>query len=92
MSTSFAAASSFAPGAAPGETVGSVPASWAQGRTSFGGLVAAIALRPMLSRVASERTHAGAQQHRQLDQRFPQRHATWHDRRVVELRSQRRCS
>jgi len=39
----------------PGLTVGHVPPSWAQGRASFGGLVAAIAVRPMLARVAPER-------------------------------------
>jgi acyl-CoA thioesterase len=32
-----------------------VPPSWAQGRASFGGLVAAIAVRPMLALVAPER-------------------------------------
>lgn len=40
---------------APGLTVGHVPASWAQGRASFGGLVAAIAVRPMLALVEPER-------------------------------------
>lgn len=39
----------------PGVVTGEVPGSWAQGRASFGGLVAAIAVRPMLSRVPVER-------------------------------------
>jgi len=39
----------------PGLTVGHVPPSWSQGRASFGGLVAAIALRPMLAVIAPER-------------------------------------
>src|SRR5690349_21399446 len=36
-------------------TSGAVPAEWAQGRATFGGLVAAIAVRPMLARVPAER-------------------------------------
>lgn len=38
-----------------GVTAGCVPPSWGQGRASFGGLVVAIAVRPMLARVAKER-------------------------------------
>lgn len=39
----------------PGVVEGVVPASWGQGRASFGGLVAALAVRPMLARVPAER-------------------------------------
>lgn len=54
MTDDFTSASTWAP-QGPGITVGQVPASWAQGRASFGGLVAAIAVRPMLSAVPRER-------------------------------------
>jgi acyl-CoA thioesterase len=50
----FRTASSWQPAGA-GVTEGAVPASWAQGRASFGGLVAAIAVRPMLALVPAER-------------------------------------
>lgn len=54
MSNDFVSASTWAE-QRPGVTAGAVPASWAQGRASYGGLVAAIALRPMLARVPAER-------------------------------------
>lgn len=52
--THFRAVSTWQP-KEPGVTAGEVPPSWAQGRASFGGLVAAIAVRPMLALVAPER-------------------------------------
>jgi len=53
-SDDFTAASTWQP-LRPGVTAGEVPASWAQGRASFGGLVAAIAVRPMLAHVPVDR-------------------------------------
>jgi acyl-CoA thioesterase len=50
----FLSASTWQPASA-GVTEGAVPASWAQGRASFGGLVTAIAVRPMLKLVPADR-------------------------------------
>jgi acyl-CoA thioesterase len=50
----FLSASSWRPAGA-GMTEGAVPESWAQGRASYGGLVAAIAVRPMLELVPADR-------------------------------------